>query len=282
MSIYHINGAELHEAYAVNGNAFASGYSIDGTKNYRKSLRVMQYNVGGWYDGAGTNVPEAYVSTYYALQSSTITDNDPDILFINEYLANFSDTGYSALSFLQQFFPYIKTVTYGTYYGRAVCSKRPLSNYQSHVYAGESYRYYDTMTVTVNGVTLTLCVTHLSPSSTSDRHTETVELVTFLQALQTPFICSGDLNTLKSSTTSAADYVGVIQPLLDAGFHLANMGDLGRFITYKNTELGNGALDNIITSSDIKITNAYVSNEKEYASLPTQIDHMPLVADIEI
>ena len=59
MSIYDINGLELSAAFKKTGDALNGAFSIDGTQVYKKSLRIMQYNVGGWYDGSGTNVPEA-------------------------------------------------------------------------------------------------------------------------------------------------------------------------------------------------------------------------------
>lgn len=287
MSVYGLDGTQLNAIYEADGDEMAAAYNAIGTLVYGTApgtmLKVMEYNVGGWYDGTGTNVPEAKINEYYELQFNTIKDANPDVLFINEYMEQFSDTGYSALSFLQQFFPYIKAVPSGTYYGRAFCAKYPLSDYQSHIYTGFSPRYYDTISMNVGGKTITLCVTHLDPSSSENRHTQTEELITFLQTLQTPFICAGDLNTTKSASTSSDDYVGVIKPLLDAGFKLANMGDFGRFITYSDESTNwQGALDNIVFSSNFTIKSVTVDTRKLNDGLTERTDHMPLIAVAEV
>ena len=281
MSVYDIDGNIAQGVCKTNRTKAINAYSIGGTQIYALNLKVMEYNVGGWYDGSGSNVPAASINTYYNLQAQTIQDNDPDVMLINEYWSQFSDSGYSALSFLQQFFPYVYAVPYPDHksYGRAICAKYPITGYQNHTYTGYSPRYYDSMIMTINNTEITLVVTHLG-LTVEERQAEAAQLITYLESLQTPFICAGDLNTAKTSTTTADDYVNVIQPLLNAGFHLANMGDFGRLITYKNTEKGNGALDNIIVSHNLTIASAYVSTEKETAELPTQIDHMPLVANV--
>ena len=48
--------------YDIHGNPINALYDMDGnpvTPLSKKPLRIMTYNVGGWYDGTGQNVPSA-------------------------------------------------------------------------------------------------------------------------------------------------------------------------------------------------------------------------------
>lgn len=284
MSVYDKSGNVLQTIYGKNGQALSAAYSKNGTLIYPDgpiALKVMTYNVGGWYDGKGTNVPAAKDADYYALQYGTISDNNPDILFLEEYWDQFSQAGRTAISFLSQLFPYVYPVDGNTqYFGRCFCSKYPLSGYQNHIYTNDSPRYYDTIVANVAGRNVTLCVTHLGLTS-EKRATQAQELLTFAQTVQTPLILAGDFNTA-SSRPDGADYNNVLLPFINAGYSLANCGEFGRLITYMDLESGNGALDNIIFSEQFTITNAYVDNRKETDQLSERIDHMPLITELTI
>ena len=98
MSIYNINGSQIFAAYNIDAN-ITDAFDVNGDivfQNEPNTIKVMTYNVGGWYIGSGTNVPAAKKTEYYELQTGMIEDNDPDILIIQEYLAQFSDDGTSA------------------------------------------------------------------------------------------------------------------------------------------------------------------------------------------
>ena len=121
--IYTKKGEQVAQgAFNVYGREIGAAYSVDGMQIYPPvfNLKVMSYNVGGWYKGSGTNVPTAQKEQYLALQTGMIEDNDPDVLVIQEYLANFAADGTSALSLLQGLFPYVHVKTSGTYFGRAI------------------------------------------------------------------------------------------------------------------------------------------------------------------
>jgi len=286
MSVYDKSGNVLQTVYGKNGQALAAVYSKDGEQIFPDgpiSLKVMEYNIGGWYDGSGQNVPADKDQQYYELQYGTIADNDPDILMMNEYWDTFSKAGRTALSFLSTLFPYIYSAGGTTqYFGRCFCSKYPLSGYVSHVYAGQSQRYYDTIIANIAGQNVTLCVTHLG-LTVADRQTQAAELLSFLQSLQTPFIMAGDLNTASSATTEGEDYINVIKPLIDAGYQVANCGEFGRHITYKDTvgTKGQGSLDNIVFSPQFTITSVSVDDRKLSDQLEETADHMPLIATAE-
>lgn len=281
-TIYDLNGTTIDSAYDKNGELV---FTSD-----RPTLKVMDYNVGQWYYGGHVVVPADKDAEYYALQNGMIQANNPDILVMEEYLTQFSATGRSALTMLQQYFPYIheenavSSVSSGA--GRCIASKYPITNYVTHQYTqAGSPRYYDSCTITVDGIPITVVVTHLNYNASSDtsRINQLNELKTFCQA-QERFIACGDLNTLDCKSTSGADYQSMIVPLLNAGFHLANCSDFGFLVTYSDEPVGTytGCLDNIITSSNIVVTDAYVDTTKLTDGLTERTDHMPLIAELQL
>lgn len=290
MAIFDINGNSLSKIYDKDATEINSAYDING--NPLKSLiilKVMTYNVGSWYDGNHDNVPADKDSSYYALQNGMIQQNDPDILCIEEYTKQFSKLPRTAISLLEQYFPYIheqggdsSTDTSG----RCICSKYPITDYTTHQYSQSgSPRYYDTCTITINEVPITVVVTHLNYNADSDtaRIAQLNELITYLQTLER-FVSCGDYNMLHCKSTSDEDYLSMMIPLLNAGFHCANCTDFGFLETYSDQPIKTytGCLDNIVTSANIGITDAYVDETKLTDGLADKTDHMPLVADIVV
>lgn len=278
--VYSKNGDSLLSVYDINSRTLDKAYDVDGTLIHRRVLKVMSYNVGGWYKGSGRNVPAAQEAEYYALQTGMIQENDPDILVIQEYLANFSDSGTSALTMLQSLYPYVHVKTSGTYFGRAICSKYPISNYVERTYTKESSRYFDSCTVTIDSIPITFVNTHLGLTQ-ENRDPEIVQLLGYLETL-TSFIACGDYNTgVISNDKTTTEWIKNIKPFLDAGFHVANC-DEAFYYTSSDIPDGNwnGCLDNIITSSNITILSAEVDETKRYDDLPERIDHMPFIAEL--
>lgn len=284
MAVYNIEGVELRSVYNKNGNDLSMCYNKDGAVIFIKQLKVMTYNVGGWYIGSGRNVPAAQKDIYYALQTGMIEDADPDILVIQEYLAQFSDDGTSALTMLQSLFPYVHAEVSGTYFGRAVCSKYPITDYVKRQFTQEPSRYFDSCTVTVGETPITVVNTHLGLTQ-ANRDPEIVQLITYLNALD-KFICCGDFNTgitPTSANTSSTEYVNNVKPFIDEGFNTANFGDFGFLLTcVDRTDGTHYYLDNIYTSANIEVTNAYVDDTKMTDLIDDPIDHMPLIATLQI
>lgn len=286
--IYDKNGNQLQTVYGKDGQPLSAAYSKDGTQIYPDgpiTLKVMTYNVGQWYYGSGDNVPADKDAAYYALQNGMIQAHNPDVLCIQEYWKVFSKTGRTALSMLQQYFPYIHEQGGNSgYFGRCICSKYPISNYTVRTYANESNRYYDSCTITVNGVPITFTNTHLDVNSQDKRDEEIVELIAYLQTQQR-FIACGDYNTaIMYADKTRPAYIKNIKPYLDAGFHVANCDDFGFLYTASDMPTGtwNGCLDNIITSPNMTFTSVEVDETKRTDGLTENIDHMPLIAVIEI
>ncbi len=289
MAIYNRNGEVLTSAYNNSGVEIQTAYDIDGNAVLTGGLKIMQYNVGSWYDGNHDNVPSAKDTEYYNLQNGMIQADDPDILCLEEYTKEFSKTGRTAKSILEQYFPYIHeqggdsaTVTTG----RCIASKYPISNYTTHQYSTSgSPRYYDSCTITIGEMPITVVVTHLNYNADNNtaRIGQLTELINYLQT-QTRFICCGDFNMIDCKSTSGADYIAMMIPLLNAGFHCANCSDNGFLVTYSDEPTGTwtGCLDNIVTSSNITITDAYVDETKLTDGISDKTDHMPLIAELQL
>lgn len=278
MGAYNKNGTLINPAFAKSGQPIATTYSVEGEKS--RPIRVMTYNVGGWYDGKGTNVPSAKDQAYFNLQYSTIVDNDPDILIINEYWDQFSQKPRTAMSFLSERFPYILHCKgTETVLGRCICSKFPISHYEEHYYNdAPDDRYYDSVFAEIDGRLVTLVVTFFWWNDTDVRASEAQTLVAFLNSLDTPFICCGDLNTGR-----AVDNTQVIKVFLDAGYDVANRANYGSYITYADT-IGSGgyaAVDNVIISPDFTFVNIRNDDRKLHDEITTETaDHLPLVVDL--
>lgn len=292
MSIYDVNGNQLSNAYTVDGTSQRIAYDNEGQIVFtaHQNIKVMTYNVGTWYYGGHDNVPADKDEEYYELQNGMIQQNDPDILCMNEYCKEFSKTGRTALSMLQQYFPYIHeqggdNPSAANANGRCIASKYPISNYTVRNFSDNSGLYYDSCTININGTQLTVVVTHLlyDASDASKRISEIYTVGDFLLSQQLAIAC-GDMNTLDSKTTSGQDYQDMIVPLLNAGLHVANCGNFGFKITYSDQPNGTwtGCLDNIITTSNITIDSVYVDETKLTDGLTERTDHMPLIATLTI
>lgn len=282
--LYDKNGDQLLSVCGANGQPLNSAYNISGEQIFPDGIRlkVMTYNVGQWYYGSGDNVPAAKDADYYALQNGMIQRNNPDVLCIQEYWKQFSKLPRTAISMLEQYFPYIHEQGGNSgYFGRCICSKYPISNYTVRTYSDNPQRYYDSCTVTVNGVPITFTNTHLDVNSADTRDLEIAQLIAYLQT-QSLFVACGDYNTAIMTDDKTEDaWKRSIKPYLDAGFHVANCDD-EFYYTSSNIPDGtwNGCLDNIITSPNIAILSAEVDETKRYDDLPERIDHMPFVVEV--
>lgn len=290
MAIYNKQGQALSTAYGKNGLALIQAYDKSGNPllGGGLSLKVMSYNCGQWYDGGHDNVPADKDSDYFDLQTGMIEQANPDILCLCEYTKQFSKAGRTALSVLQPFFQYIHeqggdSVT--DVNGRCIASKYPITNYATHVYSTSGApQYFDSCTITIDGVPLTVVVTHLHYSATNtNRFGQLNELIAFLQT-QSKFVACGDYNMLDCKSESGVDYINMMQPILNAGFHAANCTDFGFIETYSDQPIGTytGCLDNIITSANIDIVSAERDATKLSDDLTERTDHMPLIAVVKV
>ena len=288
MGIYNVTGAQVFSAYSVAGENLNTAYSVDSDVVFvnQQTIKVMTYNVGQWYLGNHDNVPANLDEAYFELQSGIIARNDPDILFLNEYTKQFSKAGRTAVSLLQPYFPYIheqadNSVTSGR--NRAICSKYPITDYTVRAFGDASNLYYDSCTITINGFPLYAVVTHLHWDNRTLRIEEINKILT-LVANQPTFIFAGDLNTLSCKSTTDEDYIAIMEPILNAGYHAANNDGTNFRVTYSDEPVGpyTGCLDNIVTSSNFTLSDIYVDTTKQNDQLIEKVDHMPLIATITL
>lgn len=285
MPVYDGLGAELSAVYDGYGNEINFAYDGEGNQIYQKApldLKVMQYNTGNWYIGSGTNVPSDKEAEYYALQNGIIQSESADILCLNEYWNQFS-ANRTALSLLNQYYPYIEIRDGDTqYYGHAICSKYPIESYVTNAYSTDLRRYYDKALINVNGKRINVICTHLSPSSHTLREVEARELFDYAETLDNFIIC-GDFNIPVTSVTDS-EYIAEYKQFVDAGCHLANGGNFGFMVTCSDEPTGTwtGCIDNIITSANINITDAYVDTTKLTDAIADKVDHMPVIAELVI
>lgn len=287
MAIYNIDGIQAFHAYRINGESVSSAYDVYGEQVFSTShplIKVMTYNVGQWYIGSGTNVPADKDAQYYDIQSRMIAENAPDVLCIQEYWKIFSKTGRTAKSMLEQFFPYIHEQGGDSgYFGRCICSKYPISNYTVRTFTNNSSRYYDSCIINIDNFPVAFINTHLDTDD-SKRYAQALELISYLSTINS-FVACGDYNMLDCKSASGTDYIQIIEPILNAGFNSANCSDFGFLTTYyggNTTDTWDGCLDNIVTSHNIEITDAFVDETKLTDGITDKIDHMPLIATLQI
>lgn len=291
MGIYERNGTELNTAFDKFSVELDNAYSADGANVFVKNriIKVMTYNVGTWYEGKHDNVPSERDADYYALQKGIIQANDADIICIEEYAKQFSKAGRTGISVLQECgYTYIHeqggdNPQAASAVGRCVASKYPITNYTERNFTDGGGMYYDSCTITVKGIPIFVVVTHLHWNNPTLRASEMATIMALVQDKST-FIIAGDFNTVYSRDTSRQDYINVIQPLINAGYNIANCGDWGFLITCSDypEDDWTGVIDNIVTSSNIDILDVYVDETKMTDGLNERVDHMPLVATLEL
>ena len=289
MAIYDVNGNSIATPYDVDGNSLLHVYDVDGNMlTGENQFKVCSYNVGGWYIGSGTNVPSDKDTAFYNLQNGIISDINADILCIEEYWSIFSQSGRTAQSLLSQYYPYIETAD-GTaqYYGRAICSKFPISSYIKHYFTGET-RYYDEAVINILGESVHVFVTHLHPSNSTTRIAEATELYNYIQTQgYDKYIICGDFNSTLYDPMSEVN-IGIYKQFLDVGCNIANDGDFGILDTACNSadwDTDKFAIDNIIASDGFTFesVNTNLSKTTNADVLATgKIDHVPIYAIIEL
>jgi len=125
----------------------------------------------------------------------------------------------------------------------------------------------------VGGKTITIISTHI-PWQKAWHEQSLQALIDELRQYEY-FICMGDMNAFDT----------VQRKFTDAGFNMANGGSMGWFATAggtvrsegRNGDVPNTSIDNIVTSTNIKIFN--VSAPKTGLN---DLDHLPVVADVVI
>jgi len=282
--IYNANGDALDTAYDIQGQIINSAYDISGDIIYNaRSLKIMTYNVGQWYTGANTRVPEDKKQEYYALQYGTFERNPVDVLFMQEYLNSWCvDDSSAQTDFIQPFFAYQEVTNPTGYVGHSICAKMPISNYISHQFTPivGPYPSFETAQIVFDEKNITIINTHnnylIAPQT--DNVTDLLEAIAELDY----FILCGDFNIdLAAHNTSSEQYQNSVQRFLDAGYNVGNCV-VDWIPTYFGTSSATGGkfTDQIVTSPNITIKRIYADTAKLTDDIADKIDHLPLIAEL--
>lgn len=255
-------------------------YDIDGRVKMVApyNLVVMSFNVQKW-QGLNSDVN---------LMKTIIDAYRPDIICLQEYREIISDLGVYSSLFAE--YPY-------HYYGSTILnpvgivSKYALTDASTVLYEtqGAETRGYAKAYITFNQNKICLVNTHLEvlPSADESREIRTAQAAELLEVMRAEqyAICAGDFNVADCYNKTGADYIAVIKPFIDEGYHSANSSEQHGFLptAYVGTTVNDYTLrtciDEVITTSNIDINMVIVDKQKSDANINSlSLDHLPIVA----
>lgn len=288
MAIYDANGNQLLAIYEASGNELDSGYDAEGNVIYTKSepspsldddeylIKVMTYNVQ-YFSALNANE---------AMQAEIISKYEPDIIGFQEF-----NRAYSIPSLAQTLLADYSDIQLGVSIPNnlAMASKSvSFQNLTSRVYTQQNgeKRAWMKAYIPFHGINLCLMNTHLIVDDLDVRYAQMAEYVE-KSADDEYVIMTGDFNIYAADTSSPA-WINMYKPLVDAGYNLANCSDDNNFNwTYTNTSLQNklispDCLDNIITTSNIRIVRTYYDMTKYDYVTNQSIDHIPIICELAV
>ena len=242
---------------------------------------VMSYNVGGWYYGVGTNIPQGYVNTFVPCHQEILAKYKPDILACQEFMNPISEYKLAEYYFFDEYYcNFAQAYETSAYDGKALCTSRTMENVSTKNLTSTDglTRCYQKGYITLNGKKVCVINTHFSLTEEA-KITQFNEIMTAV-ANEEYFIITGDFN-INAIDKASNLYLNTYQKALDKGYKLCNGGAFGDLITYPKDNL---AIDNIIVSANINIKSVMVDRTKEKYSTITGlgVDHYPLVAYLEV
>ena len=292
--IYDASGNELHSAYDANGNELDYAYDASGNTIFARTpslIRVMSFNVGCFYTEYFP-CPNEKSETFYQRNRTIFNNSKPDFCGMPEWYKYIGTIESSVLmdEFWNDYVPNYEAYLQFQKPNNAItfASKYQINNPSIVKYANQSgeERYYQKGYINVNGKRICIANTHLALGSIRNN-----QFVEFLDMLgnEEYFIAVGDFN-FQINEIGDSEYNLSVKLALDRGFNSAQNGD-GIFMTWysaktvaESTRIN--ALDNIITSSNIDISNVHVDTTKLTDGLCEAnniiIDHLPLVCDCTI
>lgn len=243
--------------------------------NLPLKLRVGTYNVGhfnqgrlGGFQGTGKMVM-AELNNW----KSWIGQQSLDILVLNEWNQFFDkDSVYRAKEeLLDPFYTHVHFGDEHRWIYNGIAANFSLQNIRQKNWDGDYYALLGDLVI--GDKTITIVSTHI-PWQKEWHQGSFDALIKELEQYEY-FVCMGDMNAVDDTQ----------KKFTEAGFHMANGGTMGWFGTAAATnsaagrkgDLPNTSIDNIVTSSNIKIMQV---------SAPltglNDLDHLPVLADIVI
>lgn len=288
MSIYRLNGDNLSAAYNKSGVEIQTAYDKNGNVVYRKgeqqyiSLKIMSYNVQHF----------TKLNSQQAMQAEIISKYTPDIIGFQELSKDGSvpAVGQNVLTAYQN-----KLLSHHiNYLGYA--SKIPIFNLESKDYSEQDpqdwtlwqeKRAYMKGKIQVRDKTITLINTHLCFKTRSIKHLQMKELFDIAQTCEY-VILTGDFNAFCLSEDDT-DYINMYKQFVDAGYHMINDTATTGFIKTQTegaqaTSLDDltWALDNVIVSGNISISDFVYDTTKLSYLDGNPIDHIPVQCTVHI
>lgn len=251
-------------------------------------LTAMTFNVQNW---TGLNSDEALIS-------SILKKYNPDVAGFQEYDTSRSLGGVPIKEYLENIWESVEVgVPSSRTYSKAIVSHRETTPIETMEFstlspntAKERLGYHKTY-IEVNGKKIAVFNTHLDVSDSKNsegvpyKYFQAQELCE-LVSKEEYFILMGDFNTTCLGIYED-DYINQLKPFVDKGFNIANCcAEFGFDITWYGTASKDGEkypTDNIITSANITINNAFADYQKADNNTDGQVlDHMPLIAYLTV
>lgn len=241
---------------------------------------VMTYNVGGWYNGSSSRVPDDKYEQFLELQQGIIDRYKPDILCLQEYNDHISSTKGAIDNILGScYYSIAKAYESTPYDGKAICTSRSMENAVNVPFTtteGALIRNYEKAYVYMNG--RKVCVISAHCGLNYDVIVSNVDdLINEIISDDEEYVILCMDSNVDHTDTSAQLYTETIQRFKTIGCKLANGGEHGVFKTYASSNI---AIDNIITRGNINIKSVVMDTQKEGLSDGT--DHYPLIAYVEV
>lgn len=299
MAVYNINNTQLSDVYGINDNSLDVAFDINNDIVFNKTpptptntLKVMSFNVGCFYTEYYP-CPDAVSNAFYQRQRTIYNAHHPDFVGMPEWYKYIGTIDSSTL--MDEYWAdYI--ANYEAYNGSSkpnnaitFASTYPITNNSIVAYQTQSgeVRYYQKGYITVDGITICVVNTHLSLTS-NIRAGQFNELLNMLEN-EEYFICVGDFN-FQIQQAGDSEYNASVQLALNKGFNSAQNANsiLKTWYSGQTAETSSNiyALDNIITSANLPISNVMVDTTKLTDGLCTAnniiIDHLPIIADVTL
>ena len=254
----------------------SSVFNLDAFSGNRQplKLKVATYNTGHFNQGrlGGLQGHGKFVKAELNNWKRWISKQSLDIIAVQEWNRYFDkDSVFVAEDEI------LKPFYNNTYWGKetrwihnGIATNYTLENIHQVDWHGDYYAVIGDMVV--DGVVVKVISTHIPWQK--EWHEESFNNLIELLSKFEYFICMGDMNA--SDATQ--------KKFIEAGFNMANGGNMGWFTTAQASVTAddyrggvNYNIDNIITSSNIKIFNV-----KAPKTRLNDLDHLPVIADLVI